>query len=764
MTHQSKCVWIWLAVVMLSTAALGANPDLLGYWKLNEGTGTTVADLSDNGNNGTFSGTPEWIDDPDHGFVVEFDGSDYIGTDVRIPAMTLENGFTWAFWCKQTGDGAGVNNVILGNRYGGTGDPLQFIKFTPTNFEYYRGGHQGTIAYTNVPADEWVHLVVVKDGANLTHYRNGVATESNTTTVEIDGNPFSMGGDSTNGAEYWTGSMSEVLLFTAALDLKTIQAVMAGKGLSPELAGDPSPAIDGIDIPRDQTLTWAPGEFAAKHNVYVGTNSEDVDAASLADPLGTIVGQDLSDTAFAPGRLEFNTTYYWRVDEVNGTPDRTVFKGEPWSFTVEPLAIPIENIAATASGASPDMGPEKTIDGSGLNAQDEHSSMPVDMWLTDGADIWIQYEFDKVYKLHELLVWNSNQAIEPFIGFGMKGVTIETSTDGETWSAIAGVPELARATGLPNYVANTTVDMGGTMAKLVKITAISAHGVLPQMGLAEVRFLALPVFARAPLPADGTIPDNLDITLSWRAGREADSHDVRFNTDMAALADSTVATVAETAYTVDVLTLDTTYYWQIIEVNEAQTPAAHIGDIWSFTTPLYIAVDDFESYSGDEGSEVFMTWWDGFSGDATLGGSTTGHIDGPFVETSNVNSGRKSMPVYIDNDGGFFDIDGKTSSPNFSEVARELDSAQDWTASGIKTLTIMFAGSEGLSGQLYCKIGGTKVLYDGDAANLSSAAWQAWQIDLSTIGGNLKSVRELAIGVEGGSSGILYIDDIRVGI
>ena len=158
-----------------------------------------------------------------------------------------------------------------------------------------------------------------------------------------------------------------------------------------------------------------------------------------------------------------------------------------------------------------------------------------------------------------------------------------------------------------------------------------------------------------------------------------------------------------------------------------------------------------------------MTWFDGFGGDASLGGSTTGHIDGPFVETTVVNSGSKSMPIYYDNDGGFFDIDGMTSSPTFSEVVHEFGAPQDWTAGGIKTLSVMFAGDAGNTvGQLYCKIGNAKLLYEGDATNLALGAWQAWNIDLSTVGGNLGSVGELAIGVEGSGAGVLYIDDIRL--
>ena len=79
-----------------------------------------------------------WVNDPERGMVISFNGTDASGacvtTDVIIPAMTLENDFTWAFWAKQHTDQATDNSTILGNRYGGTQSPLQFIKFTPTRF------------------------------------------------------------------------------------------------------------------------------------------------------------------------------------------------------------------------------------------------------------------------------------------------------------------------------------------------------------------------------------------------------------------------------------------------------------------------------------------------------------------------------------------------------------------------------------------------------------------------------------------------------
>jgi hypothetical protein len=445
---------------------------------------------------------------------------------------------------------------------------------------------------------------------------------------------------------------------------------------------------------------------------------------------------------------------------VNAPPTNTIYTGKIWSFTVEPLAIPVESITATASAANENMGPENTLNGVGLDAMDQHSVEPLDMWLAGGADNWIQYDFDKPYKLHELIIWNSNQPVEAFLGFGIKEIAIEYTTDGENWAALDGPVAVAKAPGLPTYTGNEGIALGGVMATAVKLNVVSAHGFTGQSGLAAVRFLAIPAAARAPQPADGGTSDGVEVALTWRSGREAVSHEVSLGADADSL--TLIGTTGDTTMATDALDYNTSYAWSVTEVNNAADPTTHIGDVWTFTTPEYGTVDDFESYSGDEGQEVYMTWFDGFGGDPSLGGSTTGHIDGPFVETGIVNSGSQSMPVYIDNDGGFFDIDGKSSSPNFSEVVSELAPALDMTASNVKTLSIMFAGSAGLTGQLYCSIGSTKLLYDGDAGNLSSTGWQAWNIDLSTVGGNLTNVRELSIGVEGGTSGVLYIDDIRL--
>jgi hypothetical protein len=299
--------------------------------------------------------------------------------------------------------------------------------------------------------------------------------------------------------------------------------------------------------------------------------------------------------------------------------------------------------------------------------------------------------------------------------------------------------------------------MGGVPAKYVRLTANSNWGgILPQYGLSEVRFLQIPVHAREPSPDSGATDVNLDVTLGFRAGREAAQHDVYVSADEQAVIDGTapVATMTKPSYGPLSLNLGVTHYWKVNEVNEAESPSTWESVIWSFTTTDHIVVDDFESYNDldpadPESNRIFNTWIDGF-GDAT-NGSLVGYEVPPFCEQTIVHGGEQSMPLAYNNTGG----------AAYSEAELTLTPAQDWTAADVVTLAVHFHGAEGNTGQLYVKINGTKVMYDGQASNLAQAGWQAWNIDLASSGASLQNVTKLAVGIDGnGASGTLYFDDI----
>ncbi|MHC4171844.1 MAG: discoidin domain-containing protein [Planctomycetota bacterium] len=512
-------------------------------------------------------------------------------------------------------------------------------------------------------------------------------------------------------------------------------------------------------MPREAVLSWKAGEFAPPtngHKVYFSTSFNDVN-----DGIGGIA-QDASSYT-PPQRLDFGTTYYWRVDEVNSPPDFTVFEGDVWSFTTEPIgyAIDVNNITATASSAhQADMGPEKTIDGSGLDANDLHSMEPTDMWLSgnepNGA--WIEYEFDKVYKVYEMWVWNSNQAIESILGFGLKDVAIEYSTNGTDYTTLGTTHEFAQAPGAGSYAHNTTIDLGAT-AKYVRLTSNSNWGgIMPQYGLSEVRFLYIPVQAREPNPDSGATDVDPDVVLSWRAGREAAQHDVYLSSDEQAVIDGNapVTSVTEASHGPLDLDLGVIYYWKINEVNMAETPTTLDGDVWNFTTREFLVVDDFESYNDleptdPESNRIFLAWIDGY--EVATNGSLVGYDQPTFVEQGIVHSGEQAMPFFFSN----------TAGAAYSEAELTLSQPQDWTKAGIATLVLYFHGTPGNTGQLYVKVNGSKVVYDGDAADIATLRWTQWNIDLASVGTNLQNVTTLSIGIDGtGASGTLYVDDIRL--
>ena len=526
-------------------------------------------------------------------------------------------------------------------------------------------------------------------------------------------------------------------------------------------AAEPVPEDEAVDVRREGVLGWTAGASAAAHDVYFGTVFEDVNTADRANPLGVLVSEGQAGTSFdPPGLLAFGQTYYWRIDEVNAPPDSTIFKGHVWSFTVEPFACPVEDVVASSNGSSdPGAGPERTVDGSGLNADDEHSTESGDMWLASpGAEpLWIEYAFDQVYKLHEALIWNYNIQFELVLGFGVKDVTVSHSVDGVEWTVLGDV-EFAQATASDSYIDNTAVDFGGAAVKFVRLSVNSGHGVMDQFGLSEVRFMFVPVQAREPGPGDGDAGVPVDTALAWRAGREAVTHNVYLGPAADALA--LVETVSATDYTPADLTFGTTYYWRVDEVNEAEAISVWEGGVWSFSTVEYLLIDDMESYD-DEENTIFDTWLDGFVNET---GSTVGYFDAPFAETIIVHSGDQSMPLeYVNN-----------AAPFYSEAEYDLGSA-DLTVNGADTLRLFVAGqADNAAERLYVAIedssGNVAVVSHPDENIVTQAGWSEWAIPYSDLGGaNLSRVAIMYIGVgdrenpSAGGAGLIFIDDIGFG-
>ena len=96
--------------------------------------------------------------------------------------------------------------------------------------------------------------------------------------------------------------------------------------------GNPNPANGAVDVKQTQIITWSPSVFAASHELYFGTDKDAVKNADTGSPEYKGTG-DLGSESYDPGKLLWDTTYYWRVDEVNDTNPDSPWPGILWSFT-----------------------------------------------------------------------------------------------------------------------------------------------------------------------------------------------------------------------------------------------------------------------------------------------------------------------------------------------------------------------------------------------------------------------------------------------
>jgi hypothetical protein len=617
MCKELFCSLLVLGIVLTSGAHADISEGLIGWWMFDEGAGTNVADSSGAGHHGFFAeGTPEWVPGV-YGKALKFDGSN----EVEIPDhedFHLTNAISMALWMQPEADQSDYAKPFIKQRSGEYPYSLQY----DTSQRLYANINASTTYRTspripNFPG-EWAHICFTYDGSVLIIYKDGEEAGRVNGSGDLQQNDLSLsiGGRLDYSSQGFTGIIDDVRLFNRVLTVEEIQQVMVDAPVAK--VADPSPTDLATDVPQDAVLSWVPVEPATQHDIYFGADAQAVADADTSDTTGVYRVRQIVGSHVPAEVLVFGETYYWRVDEVGAPPANTVLKGNLWSFTVELFAYPIENVIAIASSSEPGKEAANTVNGSGLDDDGLlHGNESVGtMWLSvrdANQPTWIEFEFDRVHKLSEMWVWNSNDSLEQAIGLGFKDVKIEYSADGADYTTLGTTREFTQALGIADYAHDTTIDMEGVGAKYVSLTAISKWGdILDQSGLSEVRFFSIPVIARGPSPASGSDDVALDPVLEWTAGRGAAGHDLYITDDLQALVEDTVpvTAVTETSHGPLSLNIGTTYFWRIDEVSDAETPDIWQGDIWNFTTIDSLVVDDFESYNAEE-SQIWYAWKDG---------------------------------------------------------------------------------------------------------------------------------------------------------
>jgi len=116
-----------------------------------------------------------------------------------------------------------------------------------------------------------------------------------------------------------------------ALDLPAILTV---EFLTPK-AYEPNPIHQAVHVEPNAILTWIPGVGALSHNIYFGTDYDQVNNATNPLALPGRGNQLVGNESYLPdgSPLDYNAAYYWRIDEVNASGTE---KGNVWTFTTKP--------------------------------------------------------------------------------------------------------------------------------------------------------------------------------------------------------------------------------------------------------------------------------------------------------------------------------------------------------------------------------------------------------------------------------------------
>jgi hypothetical protein len=337
------------------------DPDLMGWWKLDEGQGTTAVDWSGNGRHGTFEGEPVWVQGIDGG-ALEFDGSSYVDTGYteNLPTYTI------SCWAKSPDAPSGA----------APSGPLHREQNYQFNWNHgdatFRGaaamnvgGTWQAASYMPLTADTWYHLAATYDGTEFKAYRDGELIT--TTPVSGEPNPESNSaklGRHAAATQFFTGTVDDARVYSRALTAEEIQKVMRG---DPFVAWEPHPANNSTPNVNDVLpLSWSPGDNAAEHDVYFGTDEDAVDDADATDTTGIYRGRQ-SATTFTPAEPIGwgDGPFFWRVDEIN--TDDTISKGRLWNFTVADFILVDDFESYTDNDADGEAIWQHWIDGFGVS-------------------------------------------------------------------------------------------------------------------------------------------------------------------------------------------------------------------------------------------------------------------------------------------------------------------------------------------------------------------------------------------------------------
>jgi hypothetical protein len=203
---------------------------LIGYWAFSEGSGTTAADSSGQGNNATLSGGASWTTDcAGNNNALLTNGAG--GIAQTASKFSPPDVGTVAFWLRSTGAPATTARIL------GLGGDWEIRQQTDGRVIADLCGDGGTTVGTTTPLSEagrWYHFTATFDSSNEAYaiYVDGQLEVSGTNSAAMSQQAanFLSFGTRTGSSEYWSGALRDVRVYSRKLCPSEIAALYGATG------------------------------------------------------------------------------------------------------------------------------------------------------------------------------------------------------------------------------------------------------------------------------------------------------------------------------------------------------------------------------------------------------------------------------------------------------------------------------------------------------------------------------------------------------
>jgi hypothetical protein len=310
---------------------------------LDDGSGTSAADSSGNGNNAALQNGPTWTAGRSGG-ALNFDGSN---DTLLIPSSaslnTISTGLTFAAWVYRNATQSGFVSVAS-RQVGTTYYEHFYLGFENGNYRWFvntSGGYSSVTLGGSSPSGQWVHVVGTYDGSTVKLYVNGAQSFStpHSGTFASDTTGITVGAthnDSSGTAEEaFNGKVDDINIYPYALTAQQVQQLYQS---APVSSGDTTQPSVSLSAPAN-------GATVSGSSVAVSaTASDNVGVAGVQFQLdGANLGAE--DTS-SPYSTTWNTT-----SASNGTHTLTAIARDAANNTKSAsVTVTVSNAVSTPAG------------------------------------------------------------------------------------------------------------------------------------------------------------------------------------------------------------------------------------------------------------------------------------------------------------------------------------------------------------------------------------------------------------------------------